>query len=92
MHRLFVAIRPPREIRELVQRNDYDVVHVHSPVAAFVVRFALRRLSRPRVVYTAHGFHFHRTAGRLRNAAFQSLERLAARWTDELIVINSSLR
>lgn len=82
-------IRLPREIRDLVQRNLYDVVHVHSPVASFVVRFALRKLSRPRVVYTAHGFHFHAGAGRIRNLAFQWLERLAGRWTDELIVINS---
>lgn len=82
-------IRLPREIRALVQRNGYDVVHVHSPVAAFVVRFALRKLKQPRVVYTAHGFHFHKDGGRLRNAVFQALERLAGRWTDELIVINS---
>ncbi len=82
-------VRLPREIRELVQRNLYDVVHVHSPVASFVVRFALRKLRRPRVVYTAHGFHFHAGAGRIRNTAFQWLERIAGRWTDELIVINS---
>lgn len=82
-------IRLPADIRELVQLNRYHVVHVHTPVAGFVVRFALRRQREPRVVYTAHGFHFHRDGGRLRNAAFQSVEKLAGRWTDELIVINS---
>lgn len=78
----------PKEIRELVQRNSYDIVHVHTPVAGFVVRFALRKLRDPKVVYTAHGFHFHKTGNRLRNSVFRTAERIAGRWTDELIVIN----
>ena len=79
----------PRELREMMLKGAYDVVHVHSPVAGFLVRFALRKKNRPRVVYTAHGFHFHKTAGRIRNFIFRSLEKIASPWTDELIVINS---
>jgi glycosyltransferase involved in cell wall biosynthesis len=41
-----------------------------------------------RVVYTAHGFHFHPQGNRLWNLAFAELERLAGRWTDYLVVIN----
>ena len=81
-----------RQVRALVQRERYDLVHVHTPVAAFVTRLALRRLRRaggPRVLYTAHGFHFFRGAPPLRNAAFTALEKLAARWTDELVVMNA---
>lgn len=85
-------IGPPKQLRELVTRNAYDVVHVHSPVAGFVTRFALRKLRAPRVVYTAHGFHFHSGAGALRNLVFRTLERLAGRFTDELIVINTEDR
>jgi glycosyltransferase involved in cell wall biosynthesis len=78
-------------IRGAARRHQYDIVHVHTPVAAFVTRFALRRLRRaggPRVVYTAHGFHFSPELGRGRNAVFATLERIAGRWTDRLIVIN----
>lgn len=78
----------PEQLRQLVKREDYDVVHVHAPVAGFVTRFALRSMLRPSVVYTAHGFHFHSGGDRLRNAVFAGLEKLAAPWTDELIVIN----
>src|SRR5207237_617615 len=52
----------PKGVRDLVAREGYDIVHVHSPVAAFVTRLALRRLrkqGKPRVIYTAHGFHFY---------------------------------
>src|SRR5262249_22933246 len=64
---------------------------VHSPVAAFVARLALRHLrkrGKPRVIYTAHGFHFYEGRCRLRGALFRTLEQCAGRWTDFLVVIN----
>jgi glycosyltransferase involved in cell wall biosynthesis len=82
-------LKAPRTIREIVSREKYDIVHVHSPVAAFVTRFALRNLpNRPKVIYTAHGFHFHRGGSKLKNQIFLTLEKLAGPWTDHLIVIN----
>jgi glycosyltransferase involved in cell wall biosynthesis len=39
-------------------------------------------------LYTAHGFHFFRGGNPFKNAFFFALERLAACWTDALIVIN----
>ena len=83
--------RTPRFIRELVEREKYDIVHVHTPVAAFVTRFALRKLRAAgtvKVVYTAHGFHFFKGNSPLKNFVFLNLEKLAGRWTDHLIVMN----
>lgn len=81
-----------RVIQQLVQREDYDIVHVHTPVAAFITRYALRRIrmrrGRPEVIYTAHGFHFYRGGRMLRNIVFLTLELSAGRWTDHLVVIN----
>jgi glycosyltransferase involved in cell wall biosynthesis len=80
-----------RRVREVVSEGPYDIVHVHTPVAAFVTRFALRSLPakpRPVVVYTAHGFHFYRGGSRLKNALYRLLERIAAPWTDYLVTIN----
>ncbi len=79
----------PKQIRRIVTEQGYDIVHVHTPVAAFVVRFALRQLkNRPKIIYTAHGFHFYRGGNPLKNAIFFTLEKLAGRWTDYLVVIN----
>jgi glycosyltransferase involved in cell wall biosynthesis len=92
--------RSIRDIRELaagaravstVVRRGYDIVHVHSPIAAFVTRRAIAGLplhARPKVAYTAHGFHFHRGGHPLANRAFIAAERIAGRWTDRLIVMN----
>ena len=81
----------PRQIREVLAQGRYDLVHVHTPVAAFVTRYALngfRKRGRPKVIYTAHGFHFYRGGALTKNAIFLSLEKLAGRWTDYLVVIN----
>ena len=78
-------------IQEIVIQGNYDLVHVHTPVAAFVTRYAISRLKikhKPQVIYTAHGFHFHQQGNPLTNAVFLNLERLGGRWTDYLITIN----
>lgn len=86
-------VRAPRVVREIAASRDYDLVHVHTPVAAFVTRFALRgHKNRPRVVYTAHGFHFYRGGNPLKNKIFLTLEKMAGRWTDFLVVMNGEDR
>ena len=83
-------------VRTLVElsrilKGGFDIVHVHTPIAAFVTRAAIRRLpagSRPAVVYTAHGLPFDARGGRARNAVFVTAEQIAGRWTDRLVVIN----
>lgn len=78
-------------VRDIVADRQHDLVHVHTPIAAFVTRLALRQLraeGRCKVVYTAHGFHFHERNPVALNAAFLGIEKLAGRWTDRLVVIN----
>ncbi|HYG69005.1 MAG TPA: glycosyltransferase [Anaeromyxobacteraceae bacterium] len=79
-----------RRVRRVVDDGRYELVHVHTPVASFATRFALRGRgpAGPKVVYTAHGFAFHPAGKRWPNLAFETLERLAARWTDSLVVMN----
>ncbi|MDR1978103.1 MAG: glycosyltransferase [Synergistaceae bacterium] len=84
------------KIREIVAAGKYDIVHVHTPVASFVTRFALRKrtsfpnsqASCPKIVYTAHGFHFYKGGNPFKNAVFAALERLAGDWTDHVVTIN----
>jgi len=78
-------------IQEIVVQGNYDLVHVHTPVAAFVTRYAISQLKikqKPQVIYTAHGFHFHQQGNPVTNFLFLNLERIGGRWTDYLITIN----
>jgi len=81
-----------QRVRETVQAGAYDVVHVHTPIASFVTRYALRSLhgrsGSPVVIYTAHGFHFYAGGAAATNKLYRTMERIAARWTDYLVTIN----
>lgn len=83
--------RAPKEVRRVVADGDYDLVHVHTPIAAWITRFALRNAreqGRPKLVYTAHGFHFYSGGSPAKNFLFRKMETLAGPWTDRLVVIN----
>ncbi len=75
-------------VKEVVAEGNYDLVHVHTPIAAFVTRYALKDVQATKVIYTAHGFHFYRGGSVIKNAIFLTLEKLAGRWTDYLVTIN----
>ncbi|MEM6611378.1 MAG: glycosyltransferase family 4 protein [Cyanobacteria bacterium P01_C01_bin.72] len=75
-------------VKEVVAQEDYDLVHVHTPIAAFVTRYALKSNQKIKVIYTAHGFHFYQGGSLVKNALFFNLEKLAGAWTDYLITIN----
>ena len=78
-------------IRRLLVSGRYDIVHVHTPIAAFITRFALGSImmdGRTRLVYTAHGFHFYRGQGLLAKAVFTFLELICRPFTDALVTIN----
>ncbi len=82
--------RAPGQVRAVVAEGGYDLVHVHTPIAAWITRFALRRrASGTKVIYTAHGFHAYPGANRVRNTLLRTIERMAAAWTDYLVVINA---
>lgn len=82
-------LRAFRALKRLLEAHHFALVHVHTPVAAFVGRYLAKATSQGPVLYTAHGFHFYKGAP-LRNwLIYYTAERLASRWTDGLIVMNS---
>lgn len=85
---IFVA---PKQIQKILSQQDYDIIHLHTAVASFVTRTALkglRRKSKSKIIYTIHGFNFYRGGNPLTNTAFLFLEKLVKSETDYAIVIN----
>ena len=73
-----------RELRSVFEREQFDIVHVHNPVAALVGRYAAWRAGVPRIAYTAHGFYFHDQMALPKRSVFIALEWLAGQVTDVL--------
>ncbi|MBT3931138.1 MAG: glycosyltransferase family 4 protein [Rhodospirillaceae bacterium] len=72
-------------LRDFFRREKFDIVHVHTPVAAFVGRLAAARARVPRIAYTAHGFYFHENMPAPRRQAHIAAEWFAGRFTHTLM-------
>lgn len=79
-----------KEIKALVENNEYDIVHCHTPVAAMCTRLACRKARKngTKVFYTAHGFHFYNGAPLLNRLIYYPVEKMCSYFTDTLITIN----
>jgi len=85
------TLKAIKEIRKLVEENNYDIVHCHSPIASICTRLACRKLRKKtgvKVVYTAHGFHFYKGAPKKNWLIYYTAEKFCAKYTDLLITIN----
>jgi glycosyltransferase involved in cell wall biosynthesis len=76
------------ELKNLFQKHYFDLIHVHTPVASFLVRYTAKKYKQGPVLYTAHGFHFYKGAPIQNWLIYYTAEKLARRWTDGLIVMN----
>ncbi|MEZ9318645.1 glycosyltransferase family 4 protein [Vibrio lentus] len=78
-----------RSVRKIINNNQYDIVHVHTPIAAFITRLSAIGLKNTKVYYTAHGFHYSEGNGFLKNLFFLFFEKIAGYFTEHLFVINT---
>lgn len=73
----------------LMKREQYDIVHVHTPVAALLGRIAAKLSGVKNVIYTAHGFYFHDEMSRKQYNMFYNIEKYAARWMTDWLLLQS---
>ena len=83
-----VNIKAYKQLKKLIQENNYEIIHCHTPVAGVLTRLAARNNKNTTVIYTAHGFHFFKGAPLLNWLIYYPVERFCARFTDKLITIN----
>lgn len=83
-------IKSYKELKRIINKNNYDIIHCHTPVGGVLTRLAARKARKKgtRVIYTAHGFHFYKGAPLLNWCIYYPIERICAKWTDCLITIN----
>ncbi|MGG2954463.1 glycosyltransferase family 4 protein [Geobacillus stearothermophilus] len=77
-----------RELIKLLSNHYFELIHVHTPIASFLVRYVAKKCRQGSVLYTAHGFHFYEGAPLQNWLIYYTAEKIARRWTDGLIVIN----
>ena len=76
-------------IRDILKKESFDVVYLHTSLAAFWVRMALRGVKKkPYVINTVHGYLFGKTSGKLHNMVYLFCERFLRKQTDDIVVMN----
>jgi glycosyltransferase EpsD len=83
-------VRAIRQLKRIIDREGYDIIHTHTPMGSVVTRLAAinARKNGTRVMYTAHGFHFFKGAPLLNWIVYYPIEKIMARYVDTLLTIN----
>lgn len=83
-------IRAYKELKKIIDGEAYDFIHCNTPMGGIVTRLAARdaRKRGSKVLYTAHGFHFHKRASKLAWMVYYPIEKAFARLSDAVITIN----
>jgi glycosyltransferase EpsD len=80
-----------RQLKKIINSQDYAIIHTHTPMGSVVTRLAAKaaRKKGTRVLYTAHGFHFYAGAPLLNWLLYYPIEKWMSRHTDTLVTINN---
>ncbi len=87
--KLIQNYRAYKELKRLIDKLDIELVHCHTPVGGLISRLAASKShKKPKVIYTAHGFHFYKGAPLLNWCTYYLVERFLAKKTDVIVTIN----
>ena len=79
-----------KQLKKIIDENDYEIIHCHSPIGGVITRLAARRARKKgtKVIYTAHGFHFYKGSSLVNWLIYYPVELICSWFTDVLITIN----
>ena len=79
-----------KELKQIVEDNDYDVVYCHTPVGGLAARIASISVRKKgtKVIYFAHGYHFFKGAPIQNWLIYYPIEKIMSLFTDSIILIN----
>lgn len=81
-------IKAFRKLINIQKEHQYDIVHVHTPIAAMYGRLLKLKFPNLKTIYTAHGFHFYKGAPKKNWIIYYTIEKIMSKFTDTIITIN----
>ena len=78
------------QLRKIIETHRFDLIHCHTPTASVITRLAARnaRKNGSVVMYTCHGFHFHKASPLKNWIIYYPVEKYLSRFCDYLVTIN----
>jgi len=86
----FANIKAVRDLRRIIKREKYDLIHCHTEMGGFCARVAAwgTRKKGCKIIYTSHNYPFYKGASLTAWACFYTIERMLAPLTDAVVTIN----
>lgn len=81
-------IRAYKQMIILMKEKKFSMIHCNTPIGGILGRLCGKRANVPKIIYTAHGFHFHKGAPIINRTLFKWAEMWMAHYTDAIITIN----
>lgn len=75
-------------LKELFATRNFDLIHLQTPIPSAMSRVAIANKTFTRVIYSAHGFHFHSKSNLLSWILYFPIEFLLSFKTDILVTTN----
>lgn len=85
-------IKAYRQLKDLIDKGNYDLVYCHTAMGAVLARLAARKMrseGNTKVIYVAHGFHFFKGSPKLYWLIYYPIEKFLSRYTDAIVTINT---
>lgn len=86
----FNNIKAIKELRAIIKKENYCLVHCHTAMGSVVARLAAKSFRKKglKVLYTAHGFHFYKGSPKRYWWMYYPMEKYMSKYTDGIITIN----
>lgn len=81
-------IKAFKKLIEIQKANEYDIVHVHTPIASIYGRLLKAKFKNLKTIYTVHGYHFLKGGSKAGWILYYPIEKIMAKFTDVTISIN----
>lgn len=85
------TLKAYKQLKKIVKEQKFEFVHCHTPIAGVVTRVICKKYRKKgmKVVYTTHGFYFHKNSSTKSWLFFYTIEKLMSKITDAIITINN---
>lgn len=81
-------IKAYKQMNELLKNETFDAIHCNTPMGGILGRLCGKNAKVPKIIYTAHGFHFYEGVSLFKGVVYKNAEKLLSRFTDVIITIN----
>lgn len=80
-----------KQLKQVKIKHNFDIVHCHTPISGAITRILFNnyRKKGTKVIYTTHGFYFHKEASRKVWIIYRTIEDIMSRLSDMIITINN---